>query len=67
MEQSKPWWQSTGIVGPLVMLIAWGLKKGVGIDLGPADIQPIVDNIFLVIGAVLGAYGRVTATKRIGS
>lgn len=65
MDGVKSFLTSTGVMGPLVMLIAWALKQFFKIDVGPADIQPIIDNGILVIGALVGIYGRIKATKQV--
>lgn len=66
MDGVKSFLTSTGVMGPLVGLICWGLKLVFKIDIGPADIQPIIDNGLLVAGAVVGIYGRIAATKKVG-
>lgn len=66
MDGVKSFLKSTGVMGPLIAIIAWGAKKAFGIDVGAADIQPIIDNGLLVAGAIAGLVGRIRATKQIG-
>lgn len=65
MDGVKSFLTSTGVMGPLVALIAFGVKTVFKIDVGPADIQPIIDNGLLVIGSLVAIWGRIRATKKV--
>lgn len=71
MTDVKPWYLSKGVLGPLVTVLA--LAAGLfGIKIDEATQALIVDQAtgaitaaVALIGALVGIYGRVTATSQI--
>lgn len=71
MLGTKPWYASKGIIGPIVTIAA--LVAGFfGIDIDTQTQAVVVDElvaaasaIVAVVGAIVGIWGRVTATKVI--
>jgi hypothetical protein len=68
----KPWWQSKGIVGPLVAILALVLSF-FGVKIDPATQGLIVDQAIAglgaavaLLGSIVGIWGRVTASRPIG-
>lgn len=69
---TKPWYASKGVLGPIVAGLA--LIAGLfGVKIDPATQAVIVDQGVALVtaavtfgGLVLGVWGRVTATKKIG-
>ena len=72
MNGAKPWYRSTGVLGGIgsaVALIVMVLKLLFGVDI--TDLAPALTEGLLAVAALVGTviaiYGRVTATKQIGS
>jgi len=73
-EQKKPWWQSTGVWGSLVAIVASGAGM-LGYSVGPADQAAIVSGVeqavhlvtdaVALVGAGVALWGRIRATKAI--
>jgi len=69
MNGTKAWWQSKGVLGPIVSTLAFGLKLAFGVDVTDAEQAALVDgllNLAVFGGALMGVWGRITASKRIG-
>jgi len=69
MNGTKAWWQSRGVLGPMVATLAFGLKLAFGVDVGEAEQAALIDgilNLTVFGGALVGVWGRITASKRIG-
>ncbi len=69
MGQSKPWYQSKTIIG--VILMVAGIAAGkFGYDLDDEtknQLAGIIATLGETFGAVLAVWGRVSATKAIGT
>ena len=72
MNGAKPWYRSTGVlggIGSLVALLAMVLKMVFGVDI--TDLAPALTEgllaVVALVGTIIAIYGRVTATKQIGS
>lgn len=66
MEGTKNPLQSLGIMGPAVSLIVWLVNKwkpGLGLD--EQMVGSVVDQAALLVGTILGIYGRWKATTEI--
>lgn len=62
--QSKPWWLSRGVVGPLISVAAMGAQAA-GVD---ADVSGLLSGaleFITVAGIALGWWGRVEAKTQI--
>lgn len=67
---TKPAIKSLGVTGPLfaILVIALGMF---GVDISadvigaPEKIAQTIDNVMVLVGLVVGIYGRITATKPI--
>jgi len=69
MEGTKAWWESRGVIGPMVSTLAFGLKLAFGMDIGEAEQAALIDGVLNLVvfgGALLGVWGRIMASKRIG-
>ncbi|MBI5135796.1 MAG: hypothetical protein HZA24_00505 [Nitrospirae bacterium] len=69
MNGTKAWWQSRGVLGPMVATLAFGLKMAFGVDIGESEQAALIDgllNLTVFGGALVGVWGRITASKRIG-
>lgn len=68
MTERKSFLASTGVMGPLVGLIVFAVNNFLlkGDVISSADISTIIDQASLVIGSLIGIWGRVMATKQIG-
>ena len=69
MDDSKPWWQSTGVWGGVVAVLAVGLGffgYQISGDLQAELVETITSAIALG-GGVLAIWGRIKATKTIGT
>lgn len=69
---TTPWWASRGIWGSLVAIVASlvALASHNKVNILPADQDQLVTLIMTIAGAVGGGvalYGRIMATKEIGS
>lgn len=75
MDQTKKWWESTGVWGSAVAIGASAAGMA-GYAIGPADQAAIVTTathgaqlaveIASFAGGVVALWGRLTATHRIG-
>lgn len=75
-QNTKAWWQSTGVWGSLVAIVASVLGVA-GYTLTPDDQTTIVNGVeqavhiglevSSLIGAAVALWGRIRATKTIGS
>ena len=69
MDDSKPWWQSNGVWGGLVAVLAVVLGF-FGYEIG-GDVQgelvEAVSGAVALAGALWAIVGRIRATKRIGN
>ena|GEM_PF-324095 len=69
MNGTKAWWQSRGVLGPMVATVAFGVKMVFGVEIGEAEQAALIDgvlNLAVFVGTLLGAWGRIRAAKRIG-
>ena len=65
METKSPL-KSLGILGPAVAILVFVANQFVpGLGLTEAEVSGVVDNVSLVVGALLGIYGRWRASKKI--
>jgi len=66
MTDTKAWWASKTVWATLIMLLSVALR-GTGIDLGPfADqISSMILEVITVAAAVVGLWGRITASKKL--
>lgn len=71
MYDTKPWYLSKGILGPLVTVLAL-IAGAFGVKIDPATQGLIVDQVsgaitavVALVGALVGIYGRITATTTI--
>jgi len=74
-NETKPWWQSSGIWGSLVVVLAAGAGL-VGYTIAPEDQAQIVTaatktvelatQATALVGGLVSLFGRIRATKRIG-
>lgn len=65
METKSPL-KSLGILGPAAAILVFIANQFIpGLGLTEAEVSTIVDQVSLLVGAVLGIYGRWRATKRI--
>jgi hypothetical protein len=67
LEQSKPWYQSTGVMGSIVAVMA-AAGGFFGYSISPDDQREIVLWVSQAAGLVGGLtawWGRVSATRRI--
>lgn len=68
MNDSKPWYQSRGVVGPLVAAVL-AVLQGFGVSFGEGAAEQITNTIMQVgiaAGALVGVWGRVKADRQIG-
>ena len=66
MNDSKPFYQSIGVMGPALTLAAWGINRFVpGLAITPAELTPLADGAAVVVTGLLGMYGRWRATRTI--
>ncbi|WP_201353807.1 hypothetical protein [Hydrogenimonas urashimensis] len=67
MTYEKPWYQSKGVWGGIVSILA--IVLGVfGYTVSPEDQQAIVvalTSVGATVGSVVAIYGRIKATKRV--
>jgi len=69
MLDMKPWYQSKTVWGALIAMSA-PLLRGVGLDLAGSDQAVLADALVTLagtFGGLLALYGRLTATKGVGS
>lgn len=72
MNGTKPWWSASGIVGPLVSVLAMILTAVFGLEISPETQAIIVNNlvagigaIVTLFGAIVGIWGRARADKTV--
>lgn len=68
MTESKPWYQSRGVVGPLVAAVL-AMLQGFGVSFGEGAAEHftnVIIQVGIAAGALVGIWGRVKADKRIG-
>jgi hypothetical protein len=68
MEETKNWWQSKGVLGGIVSLIAL-VVGAFGYSVSPEDQAAVVAVMAVLVsagGTLVGIIGRVKATKIIG-
>lgn len=75
MEDTKKWWQSTGVLGSIVTVIA-AAAGFAGYAITPADQLAMVDGAMKLgvlvtdaaafVGGLVSLWGRIRATKMIG-
>lgn len=68
---TKSWWQSRGVVGPLVAILAVG-GGWLGVDVDASTQGYLVDQtvaaltaLGVLVGAIVGIYGRLKAVRAI--
>lgn len=69
MLDMKPWYQSKTVWGALIAMAA-PLLRGAGLDLAGSDQAVLADALVTLagtFGGLLALYGRLTATKGVGS
>ena len=62
----KPWYKSTGILGPIVTLITMSLQAFGVTVVSAEEVNAIIYGAIEVIGMLVGIYGRATAKETIG-
>ena len=62
-ENSKPWWQSKTIWGLAITAVSVVAPKYAPIA---NSLPPIVDQVGVAVGLILGVIGRIKANKTIG-
>ena len=74
MEDVKPWYLSKSVIGGMVTLGAILVATLFGVQVDAATQQMIVDQTVAfstaavaIIGTGVSIYGRITASKKIGS
>jgi hypothetical protein len=68
MDDSKPWWQSNGVWGGIVAVVAVILGF-FGYEIGgelQGELVEAITGAVAIVGALWGIIGRVRASKRIG-
>lgn len=68
MNEVKPWYQSRGVVGPLVAAVL-AVLQGFGVSLGEGSVEAVTDAVVqagIAAGALVGIWGRIKANTRIG-
>jgi hypothetical protein len=68
MDQTKKWYESTGVIGGLVA-VAGAALNAFGVPIAPTDQAAIVGHAGAVLGGLgglLAIWGRVRASARIG-
>jgi len=72
MTETKPFYLSKGVLGPLLSLIGTFLFAFSGVEFSADDQNLVIDQVdaiysgvVILIGIVTGIYGRVTADKKI--
>ena len=69
MRYTKSFFQSKTIWGILLMISGY-IGSKLGVDIQETDLKVALDVVFNAIeavGAIIAVYGRVKATKKIGS
>lgn len=73
MEETKAWYESKGVWGGLIAMLAsiCAMLFGVKIDQGTQQqmvnsLVVIAPNAVALIGAILAIYGRIKANSKIG-
>ncbi|MBG0809868.1 hypothetical protein IY145_10805 [Methylosinus sp. H3A] len=76
MEETKPWYLSRGVVGGAVSAVA-GAAQLAGYTLTPADQAALIDGatqayqlvfgVGSLVGGLIAIWGRIKASKAIGS
>ena len=67
MFEAKPWWQSKGVIGGLISLIA-PLAAMAGFTLDTSAQSALTDLTLQgvsLLGGVFSIYGRIAATRRV--
>jgi hypothetical protein len=71
MTEEKPWYLSKGVLGPLVAVVAL-IAGAFGVKVDAATQALVVDQVIgavsagvALLGAIVGIWGRITATKVI--
>jgi ATP/ADP translocase len=67
LNEEKPWWQSKGVVGPVIAIIATILSF-FNIVVSAENQAQLVEALLTtvaVIGSVIGIIGRVLAEKKL--
>ena len=67
LNGTEKWWQSRSVWGSVVAFVAL-VVSFFGLTVAPEDQEMLVGGIVAVVGAVgaaIGVWGRVRATKRI--
>ncbi len=66
MNETKKWYESTGIVGPIVAVIAF-IMDSTGVNvISAAELNKLLLSIMEGAGMIIGIVGRWKATKQIG-
>jgi ATP/ADP translocase len=67
MNEQKPWWQSKGVIGPVIAIVATILSFFNIVVSAEAQGQLVeaVLTAAAVIGSVIGIIGRVLAEKKL--
>lgn len=63
-DTSKPWWQSTTILGALAVVIAMAVRVFVP-DLEDKEVLDVLTLVSQLVGAIVAIVGRVRASKVI--
>jgi hypothetical protein len=69
MEETKPWYASKTVWGSVVAIASAGLMV-VGVTISPDMMGPLAEALAALgtaAGSLFALYGRIVATKKIGS
>lgn len=68
MDGTQVWWQSKGVLGSVVAILAGGLGfLGLNFDASLKDsLVELISMAGTLVGGAIALYGRIVATKKIG-
>lgn len=65
MNETKKWYESKGITGPIIAVVAFGLEKMGVTVVQTEELNTLLYGMFEGIGLMLGIIGRWKASKKI--
>lgn len=63
--ETKPWYQSKGVIGGAVAVVVPTANLIFGIDLDQAELTLVLSQIGTAIAGAVALWGRIVATKQI--